>query len=71
MRGGGSTIKPIFHESAIQNKPATPSMHLPVTMLTPFRLEVRTYPGWNPTTHTTTGPIEVEREYWPQSGAGT
>jgi YD repeat-containing protein len=33
--------------------------------------EVRTYPGWNSTTHTTTGPIEVQREYWPQAGAPT
>ena len=31
--------------------------------------EVRTYPGWNSTTHTTTGPIEVQREYWPEAGA--
>ena len=30
--------------------------------------EVRTYPGWNSTTHTTTGPIEVQREYWPAAG---
>ena len=33
--------------------------------------EVRTYPGWNSTTHTTTGPIEVQREYWPEAGAPT
>ena len=31
--------------------------------------EVRTYPGWNSTAHTTTGPIEVQREYWPGAGA--
>ena len=33
--------------------------------------EVRTYPGWNPSTHTTTGPIEVTREYRPAPGAPT
>ena len=33
--------------------------------------EVRTYPGWNSTSHTTTGPIEVQRGYWPQAGAPT
>ena len=31
--------------------------------------EVRIYPGWNSTTHTTTGPIEVQRGYWPEAGA--
>ena len=33
--------------------------------------EVRTYPGWDPVTHTTTGPIEVTREYRPAAGAPT
>ncbi len=31
--------------------------------------EVRVYRGWNATTGTTTGPIEVQREYRPVSGA--
>jgi RHS repeat-associated protein len=31
--------------------------------------EVRTYPGWNSTAHTTTGPIQVTRTYWPSAGA--
>ncbi|HZL38068.1 MAG TPA: hypothetical protein VFC78_22320, partial [Tepidisphaeraceae bacterium] len=29
-----------------------------------------TFPGWNATTHTTTGPVVVSGEYWPASGAG-
>ncbi len=33
--------------------------------------EVRVYRGWNATTHTTTGPIEVRREYRPLSGASS
>jgi RHS repeat-associated protein len=31
--------------------------------------EVRTYVGWNPATHTTTGPIQITREYWPEAAA--
>src|SRR5665213_1476368 len=33
--------------------------------------EVRVYPGWNSTSHTTTGPIEVSRGYWPAANAPT
>jgi hypothetical protein len=32
------------------------------------RHEVRVYPGFNGTT--TTGPIQVSRQYWPTAGSG-
>ncbi len=33
--------------------------------------EVRVYRGWDASAHTTTGPIEVYRQYWPVSGASS
>lgn len=51
-------------------KQTTPNGNITYTVYNDTLHETKTYPGWNSTTHTTTGPIQISREYWPAAGSG-
>ena len=48
-------------------KTIDPNGHVTYTVYDDDKLEVRTYPGWNAATKTTTGPVTVQREDRPGS----
>ncbi|MDB5295746.1 MAG: repeat-associated core domain protein, partial [Phycisphaerales bacterium] len=71
--GGGLHLTTLVRVDALgrPTKVTDPNGNTSYTVYKDAAHEVRAYRGWNPTTHTATGPTEIVREYRPAANAAS